>query len=583
MKQQLVQFYSEYMDAISEFIGMKVVIQYNEKSKDISLRFRNLGEDIIKINKFKFKQISHIVIEVLIDFYNRYKEMPYRPIYKQLLVEELAYKFIDENGYVRSQAKLMDFVEKLKGLCNKTYELESVKMGFIVVKDTYTNVKALLNQYNINYYNFVEIQELDSFINEKQTLKLANSNSICFVLNSEYKVIGMAKKRKGLPSIKNILLDRYEVQEKSDISHFAYDYYVKSLLDLLEHNEIEEAEDEIFDLLLKIKSEYIVAYQEYSDGKSYSEWINSLFLRDYGLSKIIARIQYVNKRKSKNSSTIGDLLDKIKYEHLNAERILRLQTYLEEYGLLQDKVNYALSFIDEEKSMVNGFLGNIEQKRKNETTKVFDFVYLEKEKIIWSSSHENKITYSNGRWKLTNYFLLRNIVSKYIMQQHEIQKQSLNVTLEIISNLTLKIFELYNSIKSLADKNIGSLICILNKNYSSTSQAYSELLSKGKLTFNQYEFILKDENGNQINIKDCDNSIFELVCSLDGAVILDHDLNIQSAGEMINNGNVRNENNYRGARSLATLAASRFGLAIKISEDGEILIFENDEREIARL
>ncbi len=68
-----------------------------------------------------------------------------------------------------------------------------------------------------------------------------------------------------------------------------------------------------------------------------------------------------------------------------------------------------------------------------------------------------------------------------------------------------------------------------------------------------------------------------LDAAIDGAVILDYKFNILSAGEMFSNKGTKVRGKYRGARTIAAISSSRFGLSIKVSEDGEILIFENEE------
>lgn len=191
------QFYKYYQEAVSRFIGLEVSIDYNETQK-ISIRFKDIPNEILETNKSKFEQISQIIEETLLNFYERYNKQPYQPIYKQLLIEELAYQFIGLQDNKSVTRNLMEFVEKLKDLCNETYELESTKMGFIIVKDSKINEKEVLKQYNINYYSLAQNQSLDYFINEKQTLKLIDSKSISLVLNLDYEVIGIAQKRRDI-------------------------------------------------------------------------------------------------------------------------------------------------------------------------------------------------------------------------------------------------------------------------------------------------------------------------------------------------------------------------------------------------
>ncbi len=69
--------------------------------------------------------------------------------------------------------------------------------------------------------------------------------------------------------------------------------------------------------------------------------------------------------------------------------------------------------------------------------------------------------------------------------------------------------------------------------------------------------------------------LFELIASVDGAILLDKNFNILSFGEMINNSIPTPEVAEAGSRTLAAAKASVFGLSIKVSEDGDISIFED--------
>ncbi|MHA4168015.1 MULTISPECIES: diadenylate cyclase [Bacillus cereus group] len=145
-----------------------------------------------------------------------------------------------------------------------------------------------------------------------------------------------------------------------------------------------------------------------------------------------------------------------------------------------------------------------------------------------------------------------------------------------------KITNLFNFVKNLSDKNIGSLICLLKKDTNDLTNIANDLLVQKKVTLDKFKAILYDHKGKSLNVENCDSFLFELISSIDGAVILDKNFNILSAGEMINSSGIKNEKSYRGARTLAAIAASQFGLAIKISEDGDILIFELGD-EIVRI
>jgi hypothetical protein len=65
---------------------------------------------------------------------------------------------------------------------------------------------------------------------------------------------------------------------------------------------------------------------------------------------------------------------------------------------------------------------------------------------------------------------------------------------------------------------------------------------------------------------------------VDGAVLMDHNLNILSIGEMIaSHEGISKEGKCRGSKTLAGQSSSCFGIAIKISEEGNIQVFEEIE------
>jgi DNA integrity scanning protein DisA with diadenylate cyclase activity len=75
-----------------------------------------------------------------------------------------------------------------------------------------------------------------------------------------------------------------------------------------------------------------------------------------------------------------------------------------------------------------------------------------------------------------------------------------------------------------------------------------------------------------------------LIASIDGAIILDKNLNILSFGEIIleskNKENITSNADKLifGARTTAAKEASFSGIAIKISEDSDIELFKNGEK-----
>jgi hypothetical protein len=68
---------------------------------------------------------------------------------------------------------------------------------------------------------------------------------------------------------------------------------------------------------------------------------------------------------------------------------------------------------------------------------------------------------------------------------------------------------------------------------------------------------------------------FERLCAIDGAVILSDDATVVDAGVIVN---IPSGSSSEGARSTAASAASKFGVAIKVSHDGPIAVFRDSQR-----
>lgn len=547
---EVKEFYDNYLDTINRFLGLDVELVSN--GKKLTVNYLNISKDIQNIDNSKFLKITTILEKVLMEFYERFCKVDYQPIYKQLLVEELAYNFINKKQ--DHNKPLQDFINELKDLCNKTYELESTQMGFIIINDSESNVKEILNESNIDYHELKQKEDIGYFLDEKQTLKIVDSKSICLVLNqSDCKVIGIAQKRIGESSIKDIMMNRFHDMEKKEIMKFSYDYYVRSQIDsttTLKRSELDKLKNAGYDILTNINKELNLSMQ---------------FNKDDAIAFNIGKYMEDNKEKFENLSKEQQAILHESYNLLSA--------------ILENVKSVLTSHVELLKSEAS-FLRSIPKIRNN-----INFVFLYQKQIFWSSSNENMIIYSNGRWKLRNFFLLRNIITRQIMLQNEFLKQetlNIQIAFEAIKHSTPRIIKIYDSIKQLSEKNIGSLICLLNKHSNSFIDLSTELFVQKKLTLDKYSEIIKGNDGKILSIENCDSFLFELISSIDGAVILDHNFNILSAGEMINNNNIKNEKNYRGARTLAALAASNFGLSIKVSEDGDILIFELEE-ELARI
>ncbi|MEW5066385.1 hypothetical protein ABVK62_01175 [Bacillus subtilis] len=90
-----------------------------------------------------------------------------------------------------------------------------------------------------------------------------------------------------------------------------------------------------------------------------------------------------------------------------------------------------------------------------------------------------------------------------------------------------------------------------------------------------YLNVIKNKKHN-MKILNADYYLIESISSVDGALVLDADMRIVSFGEIINTEGKQYPQTY-GTGTTAARYASKHCLAIKISEDGDIYIFKNEE------
>jgi hypothetical protein len=194
------------------------------------------------------------------------------------------------------------------------------------------------------------------------------------------------------------------------------------------------------------------------------------------------------------------------------------------------------------------------------------------------------ITYFNGEWKLKHYNLMlsgiltllaSSVSGMLISMKHEDFNR-------MIDNINTAVFKLLDIVRSLSQKGTSSIFVIVNKNNSkpNLNRDYSKkfLINNGfknnNLDKTFLEVIYKDDKN--LNLITADHHLVQALSSIDGAVILDNYLNILSFGEIINVPKGKTYKDTYGTGTKAARYSSRRGIAIKISEDGDIYLFSNE-------
>lgn len=535
-------FFLNYEGDIQKFLGLPVVLSCSKENK-LLIEFNGLDPSFSSIDSLSFEIMANKISEAATHFYDIYKPLNGSPIPRQLFIEELAYSFM--NYAPQDFPRLSQFVDHLKDISTKTYETNPTQMGFIVLKESSSSLNFIdyLQQLGIQYTPLASPSDLEIFLCDKQTLKVVDSQSLCLVVDSNFSVIGLARKKKQEPSVHNIMVNRYRVFDELYTKLITYKKFITSPT-ISSMNEISTKVSSISksleELDLLIRSEL-----KLENTKNIAEYIKSLSLEEIQRVKPKLKMMYemaqefeINNKKRRTISS-------------------RVEESLEIAGSLIELMKEELQFAT-----------------------YIDYVFLRNRQIFWMADNEKMLTFSNGKWKLRSFFILKNILAHYAIKfqgnTHEVIKN------RKIDFCTPRVVELYNRIQSLSNSNIGSLICVLEPSNSQKPTIYKEMIQGGKLSSSRYRKIIQTQAGKQINILSCDPYLFSLIASLDGALILDRYFNIESFGEMINSLPDVQTRNYRGARTHAAISASQFGLAIKISEDGDITVFYK-LKELARI
>lgn len=548
--EDMSSFFEYYREAVEEFLGIKFSIELNDDEDDDEIEFIVDGmlEEIFDINEKPLTKTFDIVESVIYSFYREFRNLEQKPFLKSLFIEDCVYNLISKK--MASKPQLGNFIEGLKVISGKSYESNFTNMGFIVIKSNKVNINDYLSAMKIQYLEFQDSKKLVDVLKDKQTLKLIDSQSLCFVVNDEFLIVGLAKKMSGYSSVYDIMMSRFNKIEENRIKTHTYNYFVESL------------------------------------GQ-----INSTFeLKFNELTKEI-----VDKFNQDNQTdyTLIQLFEKLNNDEIDKSRMLKYEKDLKLAGIYYEKYNEKILESYETKQVKNQFMSNMLNnfdKKDALLNNSVDFVYLEDKQIHWCISDSMILNFNNGSWKLKDYTLLSNILSYCIIKNlshkkpHYSTHDEAKFIIEKINLIAPRVVKLFKILKSLSRKNIGSLICILN-NQKRKSTIYRELLKNKDLTRTDYSLIIKTDKNMDLNIQSCDKYLFELIASIDGAVLLDSNFNILSYGEMINT-NISEYNNsqIRGARTIASINASSYGIAIKVSEDGDISVFnDGDEKELVRI
>ena len=171
----------------------------------------------------------------------------------------------------------------------------------------------------------------------------------------------------------------------------------------------------------------------------------------------------------------------------------------------------------------------------------------------------------DGRWRITN------ALEKYRLWQQGLRNAPLAERLFVTA-------------LNLAEERRGGLLVVLDDPHAvGRLISHSDLLSStpsphpapGHASKDQFHYLLRDKC-----VLTLPTTILETIARIDGAVILDTDANLLAFGAILHYPDLAklHPENIEGGRASAAIAASRFGRALKISEDGLISFYQNGKQ-----
>ncbi|OUZ06951.1 hypothetical protein [Bacillus pumilus] len=221
-----------------------------------------------------------------------------------------------------------------------------------------------------------------------------------------------------------------------------------------------------------------------------------------------------------------------------------------------------------------------------------EYVYLsvKSNKINIFSKNDFVLTYHNGDWKLKHYNFIRSIIVNHLFLAKI--KPLVKSVVASESKIMFKTFQsiindtdnFVETLLRLSDNNVSSIILLdstKKKSYRERRKKLEQLevnavlKNNSKIPAPTYLSVIKNKNLN-MKISNADYYLIESISSVDGALVLDADMRIVSFGEIINTEGKHYPQTY-GTGTTAARFSSKNCLSVKISEDGDIYIFGNEE------
>lgn len=189
--------------------GLKI----KKSPENNNLESINWNSSHVEISSLKesLEYIKCLINENISDYENEENEIK-KSYIVQRIVDTFIYSSIlsleikeEINNKVLDLKKL---IKNLTNLATQTYEQRLCTSSFILIKSKEAEVKDELNKLEIEFIDFREdILNWDEVNKYPAALRLVDSLSLSYVIDSEYKIIGFGRKKNNCKSIKEICLN----------------------------------------------------------------------------------------------------------------------------------------------------------------------------------------------------------------------------------------------------------------------------------------------------------------------------------------------------------------------------------------
>jgi len=524
-------FFDPYVSDITAFIGLPIQISVAEPDSRFAL---TIDTTALFNGEFQIPfitVINSLCSKALTTYYQEYSTVSDPFIHRQLLIPYLAFSCLNLATHA-DQA----FMTQLVQLAQATYESAPTQTGLLLVPYEF-GLNVSIESLDLEYRPLGQQVPLNTLLQEKSGLHLNDGRSTALVVSRSLEPLGWVFKRQR--AIRDVMVDRFMDFDTAIAWMFTYVGLAQPVIDAF-----------VSDI--------------YDDGEGSTIAQNKFYEKLWTiLVKSLPTIEE-NVRSGRLASETSDVLQEVselvksRYEDC-PERLAAIR------NRQQNAINIMYQFQDVIQKQTGALWDGIK-------TIPAQFVYLDRGRVFWVLDDGLELVCDHGRWHFSHPHVLRYIILAHFLQEHPFpaMQEHLVPTSERMIRVS---HHLFRAARDASAQHHGGLLILLPASATTIPEPPQ-----------YYESFITNQNGKPLSVADIDLYRFQLLLSLDGAVVVDSHGDVRSFGHMVDIKRSKTDNPItQGARSLAAANASRAGaLAIKISEDGDITVFAQG-KQVARV